>query len=330
MSLAAAGSVLPGIPIAALACRRGAGGVVPGRVRGRLGPGAGRRRRRAGCQPGPQLRQGEVGGQLAAAVPHRLAVPVVIAVQPDRVPGDLPGIAAAAPQLDPQPGHLLEQREELLLAAGGRRGGGGVPPQGDPRRLGPPVAGRLSPPRPGPAGRAAVRSHGGQRRQAVLGSMAAAPRHLVVVVAARGRRPSWRASSATMCTWSRRAGSRPTAPPRLLTARDRPVRCMISAAIAPTRRRTGPGRRARRGPSSATPACPGPRSPSASCGWVSSAVRCGNPAGRPAGRRLQPGRVPPAGHQVRADMLAGLPFPVQVVQQPGRVAAPRPGPGRSP
>src|SRR5262249_39071199 len=142
--------------------RRGLGGVVPRRVPLRsveAWPGAD-----AGLVPaGPQLRQGEVRGQLAAAVPYRSAVPAGIVVQPDRVPGDLSGIAAAVPELDPHTGHLLEQREELLLAAGGGRRGGGVPSQSDPWRFGPAVPGGLlllGPGRPPCRSTVAWRRHG--------------------------------------------------------------------------------------------------------------------------------------------------------------------------
>src|ERR1019366_7962883 len=140
---------------------RGAGGVLPHRVpvrvlEARAGAGAGR------VPAGPQLGQGQVGGELAAAVPDRLAVPAGVAGQRYRVPGDLPRGAGAVPQPDHHPS-ALQLPEVSRLAGGGRSGGRGVPPQGDPRRFAPALPDGflvLSPGRPPGGGPVARRGRG--------------------------------------------------------------------------------------------------------------------------------------------------------------------------
>ncbi len=103
-------------------CR--AGGVFPdrGSLAGRE-PAVGRRAD-AGGGAGPalvELGQGEVGGQFAAAVPHRFAAAGRVAGERDGIPGDLIGIAGAEPHADLHPG-LVQPGEELHLAGGhGRR-----------------------------------------------------------------------------------------------------------------------------------------------------------------------------------------------------------------
>src|SRR5690606_36218966 len=52
---------------------------------------------------GAQLRPGQVGGEPAAAVPHRLAVGGGVGVEADRVAGNLTGIPDAVPQSDLYP-----------------------------------------------------------------------------------------------------------------------------------------------------------------------------------------------------------------------------------
>src|SRR5690606_25106078 len=72
---------------------------------------------------GAQLRQGEVGGELTAAVPHRGAFGGDVAVHADRVAGHLTRAAGAVTQSDLHTG-VFEPGEEVGLAGSG----GGNPP----------------------------------------------------------------------------------------------------------------------------------------------------------------------------------------------------------
>ena len=109
----------------------GAGGVLPDRVPLRRGE----RVTRCGAGGGPPLAElgpGEVGRELAAAVPHRAAAVGGVAGQGDRVPGDLAGVPRAEPLAGQHPS-AAEQSEELLLAARLGGCGGDIAAQRDPR-----------------------------------------------------------------------------------------------------------------------------------------------------------------------------------------------------
>jgi hypothetical protein len=90
-----------------------------------------RRAGRAG-PPLAQLRPGQIGGELAASVPHRPAVFPRVTGQGDGVSGDLARVPGAVPDADQHPG-LVQAGEELLPAGRGRGGGGdgNVASQGD-------------------------------------------------------------------------------------------------------------------------------------------------------------------------------------------------------
>jgi hypothetical protein len=81
-------------------------------------------------EPGP----GQVGGELAACIPDRLAAPGGIARGSDGVPGDLAGVRHAVPQPDQDAG-LVQAGEELIRAGGECGGGGHEAAQGGPGRL---------------------------------------------------------------------------------------------------------------------------------------------------------------------------------------------------
>jgi hypothetical protein len=83
-----------------------------------------------------ELRQGQVGGEFPAAEPHRTAAAGGVIGQGDGVPGDFAGIAGAAPLADQEAG-VGEAGEELLLAGGARSSGADRPPEHDPRCLRP-------------------------------------------------------------------------------------------------------------------------------------------------------------------------------------------------
>src|ERR1019366_9207437 len=77
-----------------------------------------------------QLRQGEVGGELAAAVPDGPAVLSGVIWQADRVSSDLARVDCAVPLAHEDPG-LLQPAEELLFRARPGRRGTHLPAQGD-------------------------------------------------------------------------------------------------------------------------------------------------------------------------------------------------------
>jgi hypothetical protein len=88
-----------------------------------------------GFPPGTELGQGQVGGQLPAAEPHRAAAASGIAGHGDGVSGDLAGITGAESLPDQYPG-VGQAGEEFRLAGGACCGGADRPPERHPRRFG--------------------------------------------------------------------------------------------------------------------------------------------------------------------------------------------------
>ena len=172
---AAAAGLAPG---QATDLRRGvggyAGGVVPDRV-----PLLGRQvqirmtgRGPLRGPPLPQLGPTQIRREFPAAVPDRAAVLGCVALQRDRVPGDLTRVLDAEPLPHQHPG-LVQTGEELVLAVRRCGGGGDLPPQRDTGSLVEAAAGGLLVLRAGrTASRSAVGGRGRPQSVALLGSQA--------------------------------------------------------------------------------------------------------------------------------------------------------------
>jgi hypothetical protein len=134
---------------------------------------------------GTQFGQGQVGGELAAAVPDHAAVPGRVARQADRVPGHLTGADRAVPQPDQHP-RLPQAGEELMLGTRPSRRGAHLSPQSRPGHLAPSTPGRLlrfgTSRAPGPG---AVRRSSAAQPQSALGVLAGLP-HPVEVIPGAG------------------------------------------------------------------------------------------------------------------------------------------------
>ena len=176
-SAAAAGSVPDSCRICAAASSAARAACSQIAFRSRCGERAG-----AGARPAlAELGPGQIGGELAAAVPHRAAVFGRVAGQGDRVAGDLAGVLRAVPRADQHPG-AAEKREELLLAARPGSGGGDMAAQRDPRGFIQATAGGFAGLGPGGApGRGPVGGRGGLQPVAFLGGQARIP-HLAPFV----------------------------------------------------------------------------------------------------------------------------------------------------
>ena len=134
--------------------------------------------------PGPaaaQSRQGQVGGQLPAAVPDDPAILRHVMGQADRIPRHLARVSDAAPQPDGHPGPG-EPGEELLLGPRPSRRDAHLAAQRHPRRLRPAPLGRLlrlgagRPPR-----RGAIRRSSGGQPEPLLAVQAGLPHPVEVV-----------------------------------------------------------------------------------------------------------------------------------------------------
>ena len=139
----------------------------------------------AGCPALAELGQRQVGGQLPAAVPDRLARSRRVLGQGDGVPGDLARVAGAVAHADLHAGPL-QAGEEVLLAGRGRGCGADLALEGDAGRLLPAAAPGLLGLRPGRArGGGAVAGGGAPQAEAVLDGEARLAHPVVVVRQAR-------------------------------------------------------------------------------------------------------------------------------------------------